>query len=129
MRMPDGFDKANKERRKKTKPVRHIILWAKNWYENKTLEQVIAKITAIQPKHVTLENKFYWLKKACKKYDIKGYEIVDRFFKKSNGFIDYRSPEEQMICAMRTELMEVKINVVKEVQLYDLGKPDLFKEE
>lgn len=107
---------------------RHFVFWAKGkYYKDKTLSDMIAKITGSPCKYVSDFNKVYWLKNACIDYGITGYEIIDLFVKKSGAlYTDYENEIDQLIDVMRIKLQLLQVRENGK-ELLKLGEPDLFE--
>lgn len=131
MRIAEGFDKANKIRRRNDKRdiCRHFVLWGKLHYKGKSLEDIICKITGIDNSDVDYRSKIYWIKKTCKMYKVEGYSIIKLFIDKSHRLRTFDNELEQMLSAMRARLQGIRVKEDDGTIIWDLGEADLFEEE
>ncbi|MFW6029408.1 MAG: hypothetical protein ACOCRO_04060 [Halanaerobiales bacterium] len=106
---------------------RHFALWAKGHYD-KTLDEVICKITGSPERYVSKRDKIYWLENSCIYYGIGGYNVLDEFINQSMQLAPVEDVIQRLINTFKTKLMFIKVKDNGEV-IYDLGEPDLFEEE
>ncbi len=119
-----------------------LILACKTWYGEQGLEKVIANHGGIKVEHVSLENKYYWLKKVIIKLVNAGYysieNIFTQFFEDYFGMYCFDSPinsKEGIIARITDRMramiqnMEVKDKGVTLVYIHDMNKKFVEKKE
>lgn len=118
-----------------------LILACKTWYGEQGLEKVIANHTGIEVKYVSVNNKYYWLKKIIIKLVNAGYFSIENIF--TNFFEDVglyffnkvNESKDEMITRVTErmiamiQLMEVNDKGVTLVYIHNINKKFVEKRE